>query len=233
MATVLLGESGREVTSVMDAARIRAVVFDMDGTLVDSLGVAPEAYVRTVRDLGGREIGIRDVVTAWHIGPAPIMLRHFLDRATTPDDLELFFRHLASAVVGIRPFPGVGDLLGSLRSRGMALGVYTSAMRRVAEVTLAEAGVGAFFSTFVGGDDVSRPKPSGEGVLAACRALRAGPGETAYVGDSAGDLASACDAGALAVHAMWATSARDIPGDHLRAGRPGEVLRLVEGTGKV
>lgn len=217
----------------MEAMRIRAVVFDMDGTLVDSLGVAPEAYVRTVRDLGGPEIGIQEVVRTWHIGPAPVLLRHYLGRAATPEDLELFFRHLALAVVGIRPFPGTGDLLVGLRSRGMALGVYTSAMRRAAEVTLAEAGLGAFFSAFVGGDDVSRPKPSGEGLLTACRALGVGPAETAYVGDSAGDLACACDAGALAVHAMWAPSTWDIPGDHLRAGKPGEVLRLVEGTAEV
>lgn len=212
----------------MNQASWKAVVFDMDGTLVDSLALVPEAYVKTIRDLGGPEVARDDIVATWHIGPAPVLLQHYLGRTASRSDLECYFRHLESVVADIRPFPGVDELLAALRAQGFALGVYTTAMRRAAEVTLAAAGVAAFFGAFVGGDDVSRPKPSGEGLVAACTALGARPEETVFVGDSAADLGCAADAGALAIHALWAPQAREVAGEHRRAEEPGEVLRVLE-----
>lgn len=207
---------------------VQAVVFDMDGTLVDSLGRVPEAYVRAIAELGGPLVTTEDIVATWHIGPAPVVLAHFLGRLPGEDDLGVYFRHLEAAVAGIDPFPGIEGLLAALKARGLALGVYTTALRGAAEVTLAKAGLSRFFGVIVGGDDVRHPKPRGDGLIAACAALGIAPAASVYVGDSAADLGCAADAGARAIHALWAPRSKAVAGEHVRARVPIDVLQVIE-----
>jgi len=57
-----------------------AVVFDLDGTLVDTMTIAPTVYVGTIRALGGPELSPDTVAATWHVGATPAVLAHFLGR---------------------------------------------------------------------------------------------------------------------------------------------------------
>jgi len=63
-----------------------AVVFDRDGTLVDTMTIAPTVYVDTIRALGGPELSPDTVVANWHIGATPVVLAHLLGRPVTAAD---------------------------------------------------------------------------------------------------------------------------------------------------
>ncbi|MDO3702761.1 HAD family hydrolase [Micromonospora sp. C28SCA-DRY-2] len=204
-----------------------AVVFDLDGTLVDSMTIAPAVYSDTIRALGGPEVSPAAVVATWHIGHTPVVLAHFLRRPVTAADLECFHRRFEAAFADVRPFPGVVDLAEELRRAGCRLGIFTAALRRTTTRVLAGTGLDRLFPVVVCGDEVAAPKPAPDGLRLACRRLGVDVAETAYVGDAAVDLACAEAAGAVPVHARWAataTACADVP---LVAHRPADVLDLL------
>ncbi|MFR9779691.1 HAD family hydrolase [Micromonospora sp. MS34] len=213
------------VTTAVTAVRpVAAVVFDLDGTLVDTMRSVPQAYVDTVRALGGPVLSPSDVVAAWHIGPTAAVLTHFLNRPATPEDLDHYHRRAAAAVAAARPFPGVYDMLDTLRDHGYRLALYTSATRRAATGALATTRLAAYFPIVVCGDEVREPKPAAEGLVRACRRLGLRPSEAAYVGDALTDMECAAAAGAWGIHAAWASTYR---GRTPRATHPGQVAELI------
>lgn len=154
------------------------------------------------------------------------MLAHFLGRPTTAEDLEDYYRHLTMRTIDLKPFPGIAKMLGSLDSSAYRLGVYTSATRRAASLMLASAGLEDSFPIVVGGDDISSPKPSPDGLHMACRGLGLTASEAAYVGDADVDLQCARAAGSFGVHARWASSDTSVGWDGV-ARRPMDVVKLL------
>ncbi|MFI5490094.1 HAD family hydrolase [Micromonospora echinaurantiaca] len=204
-----------------------AVVFDLDGTLVDTMTIAPAVYVDTIRALGGPDVSPATVVATWHIGHTPVVLAHFLQRPVTASDVECFHRRFQAAIADIRPFPGVFDLADDLRRAGCRLGIFTAALRRTTTLVLAGTGLDRLFPVVVCGDEVAAPKPAPDGLRLACRRLDVDVTETAYVGDAAVDLACAEAAGAVAVHARWAATSTARADAPLVAHRPADVLDLL------
>jgi HAD superfamily hydrolase (TIGR01549 family) len=205
---------------------IEAVIFDLDGTLADSMALVPQAYADTIRDLGGPEVSTGEVVATWNMGSTPVVLGHFLRREVTSRDIDRFYAHFKSVMAAVRPFPGIAAMLGALRGDGYRLGVFTHATRRAATAALTGAGLGGFRLTLVGGDEITEPKPAPEGLLLACQRIHVTPAAVAYVGDAETDLQCALAAGALGVHARWgASSTAATP--HLIATRPGDVAGLI------
>jgi HAD superfamily hydrolase (TIGR01509 family) len=202
-------------------------VFDLDGTLVDTMTSAPMAYARTITSLGGPELSVDEVVAAWHVGPAPVVLAHVLRRAVSPDDVECYYGHVEAAVAAVTPFPGVRQMLDALDQQGYRLGVFTAATRRAAHLVLAAAGLDRYFPTVIGGDDVDQPKPAPRGLRIACQELGVRVAAAAYVGDAETDLQCAEAAGALGIHARWGAPPVTIAGARLVAQHPNDVVGLL------
>ncbi|MFJ5222890.1 HAD family hydrolase [Streptomyces sp. NPDC088400] len=205
----------------------RAVVFDLDGTLVDTMRSVPQAYTDAIRTLGGGEISPSEVMAVWHMGSTSVVLEHFLGRAVSPDDMECFYRCLAVTTADVEAFPGAVEMLDTLGSQGRALGVFTSATRRAATLMLATAGLEGYFSCVVGGDEVRAPKPAPEGLVRCCLQLGVAAGEAVYVGDAEVDLRCAEAAGALGIHASWGGPADTRQQAALTARNPREVVELL------
>jgi HAD superfamily hydrolase (TIGR01549 family) len=204
-----------------------AVVFDLDGTLVDTMTSAPQAYVDTIRSLGGPDVSPSEVVAIWHIGPTQVVLEHFLGRPVSPDDTERFHHHFAGVVATVQPYPGVVGMVDALDRCGHRLGVFTTATRRAAATILTASGLAGYFPVVVGGDDVSRPKPAPDGLELSCLRLGTGVADTVYVGDTAVDLQCADAANASGIHAAWGSLKDTTPMPERIARRPHDVVRLV------
>ncbi|AUH39450.1 HAD family hydrolase [Streptomyces sp. CMB-StM0423] len=211
---------------------MRAVVFDMDGTLLDSVPTVSRAYADAIHSLGGPPVTPDEVVAGWHVGHTELVLAHFLGRACGPAEVERFHAHLDPAIAGLRPFPGIPALLDDLAGAGLRLGVFTAATRRVAASMLAAAGLGMRFEVVVAGDEVDRPKPAPDGLLLAGRRLGVPAGATAYAGDAAVDLGCAHAAGAQGVHAAWGARTGVGAGAHLVAVRPHDLVPLPAPPGR-
>ena len=190
----------------MTPARLPApdvVLFDLDGTLVDSYRLYLESYRRAVEPLIGRSPAIEEIAAR-----ATSAERRFLLEWIGEDRLDechdALCRHYAElhGALGEGPYEGVREMLTALGSAGLLLGIVTGMGRRLWEVT--EPTLPAdLFRVVVTEDDVERPKPDPEGLIAASRAIDVPPERIAYVGDSLADLEAAHAAGMRVGAALW------------------------------
>ena len=214
--------------TMTEPSPLEAIVFDMDGTLVESQAVIPAAYIATVSSLGGRRYSPAEVVEAYSIGPPPALLTHLLGRPATQDDLERYYLRLADGADGICVYPGIEEALAALVGV-VPLAVFTGASLRACRLLMEQTGLAGYFDTLVGADEVPHPKPAPDGILLACERLGARPEASAYVGDAPIDLLAARRAGTLAVAAGWGHQfASDEPADLVLA-EPGDLVALIQG----
>lgn len=206
---------------------LRAVVFDMDGTLVDSMAAVPQAYVETIRELGGPTVTTEEVLAAFQVGPPVALLSHFLRRPAGAAELDHFHRTFEAAGDGATAFPGVSELIDDLGAAGVRMAVFTGAGRRSAAYLLDRTALADRLPTVVGGDEVGRPKPASDGLRLACERIGVAPADSAYVGDSEVDIGCARGAGAFAIHASWGATRPPSSVPDAVATAPADVLALV------
>jgi HAD superfamily hydrolase (TIGR01549 family) len=183
---------------------VTAVVFDMDGTLIDSSGVVPPAFSEAIRRMGGPALGHDEVIDSYVLGPPAAIMEHFLGRPVTEEELDAYHERLSdeARARGLRPYPGIVEVLDALRV--LPLGVFTNADQGNTRVLLGAAGIAERFAAVVGADEVApRFKPNPDGLLLTCERLGVEAARTAYVGDGPLDAETAKRAGALAVAAGW------------------------------
>lgn len=203
---------------------VRAVLFDLDGTLVDSYHLYLESYRRALEPMIGYA-PTDDELLARGTGSERSALRGWVgeDRlAECHDSLIWHYERLHGALCeGL--YDGVPEMLTALRTAGYPLGIVTGKGRRAWTVTAARLPLPTF-DVVVTEDDVAHPKPNPAGLLDAARALSLAPAACLYVGDSPGDLAAATAAGMPAAAALWPKTA---PGEREAFLRATEALAPV------
>jgi HAD superfamily hydrolase (TIGR01509 family) len=178
---------------------VEELVWDLDGTLLDTTAVVPAALARAVRALGGPDVAVDDIVAEYWRGTPEVIMEHLVGRPLTLTETEVYYRELEGAEV--LPYPGVVDTFAALRARGRAVAVFTGASSRAAGMLLRSAGL--HVDVLIGGDQVSSPKPAPDGILLAAKELGVDPVDVAYVGDSPLDLRAAVAAGSRGAAAAW------------------------------
>lgn len=202
----------------------RALIWDMDGTLLDSAAAVPAAFAAALIRIGGPVVSAAEVVAAYPLGTPEVILASLAGRPLTAREMEAYYDELA--VVSVRPYPGVPEAAGALRARGAALAVFTGASTRAAVTLLASAGLTA--DLLIGGDQIGRPKPAPDGLVLAAGRLGTEPADLAYVGDAPADLRAARAAGSHAAAAAWGHQYDPAePADSVLAA-PAEALRLLD-----
>nr|AXL06075.1 phosphoglycolate phosphatase [uncultured bacterium] len=196
-----------------------AVIFDLDGVVVDSFAVMGEAFAIAYAEVVGD-------------GPAPFeeyrrhLGRYFPDIMRIMDlplaMEEPFVRESYRLADQVTVFDGVVELLLTLRVRGLRLAVATGKSGPRARSLLDRLGLLPFFAHVIGSDEVARPKPAPDIVRHALDLLDVPAERAIMIGDAPTDLASARGAGVAAAAALWAHH-DDV--DELLAAGPDVVLR--------
>ncbi|MCC7017491.1 MAG: phosphoglycolate phosphatase [Rhodospirillales bacterium] len=184
-------------------AGLEAVVFDFDGTLVDSAPDLAAALNRLLAQEGYPPIALNDVQMMIGDGVPKLVERGFAarDRALTETERNEFARRFVAdyepnATVATRPFPDAVETLAELKSAGLALGVCTNKPEAATHEILAAFGMDAFFAAVVGGDTVpGARKPDPAMLRETLRRLGTKPSAAVAVGDSPNDVAAARAAG--------------------------------------
>lgn len=184
--------------------QLRTVLFDLDGTLIDSIELILESYHHTLAAHGREPVSDAE----WLAGvgtPLRVQLRR---AARSEEDLVALaatYReyNLANHDRMIRPFPGVTELVLALRDAGYRTGVVTSKNRYGTLRGLQLVGLVEAIEVLVCADDVQHPKPHPEPVERAVSALGVDPARTLYVGDSIHDLHSGRGAGVQTGAVLW------------------------------
>lgn len=182
---------------------LEAVIFDMDGVLVDSEPLHMVAIQRVLAAIGVevtvesllRFIGVRDL-DMWRILIAELNL----DK--TPEQMIAMRLELADQVFNkdtVHPIHGIPELIAEIRSLGMKLALATSTSRENAEYVLGLLGLADTFDAKVTGSDVTKPKPNPEPYLKAAEQLGVDPARCMAVEDSALGIRAAKAAGCFSI----------------------------------
>ena len=209
---------------------LRYVLFDLDGTLIDSTDLIIESYAHTYRT-HGRVMSAEQITAELGLPLHDTLARYFHGdelKAATATYLE---HNLARHDDGVRNMAGIVDLVRRLRAGGLRLAVVTSKLRETAKRGLALCRLDGLFEHVIAKEDTRRHKPDCEPLLYALAVLQADAAEAAYVGDSPLDVEAADGAGVRSIAALW----RPIP-EQAFAGRepdayaqtPAEAAEILE-----
>ncbi|MBB2494980.1 N-acetylmuramic acid 6-phosphate phosphatase MupP [Aquipseudomonas ullengensis] len=179
--------------------RLRAVLFDMDGTLLDTAPdfIAVCQAMRAARDLPAQdEKLIRDQISG---GARAMVAANFaIDPQTEGFEalrLEFLERYLEHCAVLSQLFPGMAELLAEIEQAKLIWGVATNKPVRYAEPIMQRLGLAERSAVLVCPDHVSRSKPDPEMLLLACAKIGVQPGEVLFIGDDARDIEAGRAAG--------------------------------------
>lgn len=214
----------------LDISQLEVVLFDLDGTLVDTI----EMIRTSMRHATATVLGaaLPDEVLMKNVGvPLARQMREFSEEHA--DELLKVYREHNAEIhdAYIAEYPGVEAALSALSAR-YRLGIVTSKSTPLAWRAVDHFGLRSYFELLIGSDDVDRHKPDPYPLLFAMDKLGTTPDRCAYVGDSPHDMAAALGAGALAIAALWGGfTAEEVlaPGPQLKASSMAEVASLLLG----
>ena len=199
-----------------ETAGVRGVLFDLDGTLLDSFPAHFEAY-RVMFRRFEIEISEESFLAAyspnWYLTYSAFGLPEAVWKEANSYWVE------AAEKLPPVPFPGAGRALEALRASGRRLGIVTSGSRGRVLRDLESSGLRHFFEVLVTGDDVREPKPAPEGLLLGLRQLGMTAAEAVYVGDADADYQMARAAGVqfLGIPSAFASIKDDHPCHKIRS----------------
>lgn len=198
------------------------VLFDLDGTLADTVPLIVATFRRTVSELLGWE-------------PTPEQCKEWIGRSLPEtfsvlapgraDELSAHYRkwNLANHDVYVRPFDGVSELVDALHASDRTFGVVTSKRHDAAVMSLACVGLTGRLPLLATEGDTRAHKPSPAPLLHALRRLGADPADAVYVGDAVVDMQAAQTAGMLSIGVTWGAATAE----ELTAVEPTAVVRDV------
>ncbi|MDE2198422.1 MAG: HAD-IA family hydrolase [Rhodospirillales bacterium] len=190
----------------LEAGMDRVLVFDLDGTLVDSVPDLMAALNRLMAARGLARFDAAAVTAMVGDGAAALVARGFAARGAAADAAALadfLADYGANAAVATRPYPGVAETLAALREAGWGMAVCTNKPAAPARDLLAALGLAEFFTAVGGGDSFAVRKPDPGHVLAVLAAAGGDAGRAVMVGDHHNDVAAARGAGIGCIFAGW------------------------------
>ena len=226
--------TGDRPRGTVAATALQLIVFDLDGTLVDSHRDLAAAANGLVSGLGGTGLSDQQVVSMVGEGAA-VLVRRALSASgldsDTPGALERFLSIYDGCLLDdTAPYPGMVDVLTELFPR-YTLAVLTNKPARATARILEGLGLDRFFGLVVGGDSRFGRKPAPEGLQHIIAASGATPATTVMVGDSPVDRETARRAGAAICLARfgfgYVFGPEDLDGTELLIDEPGDLLRLL------
>jgi pyrophosphatase PpaX len=180
-----------------------AILFDLDGTLVDTVPFILAAVRHAFEGYGACPTDAQ-----WIAGIGTPLRRQLASFARRSDDVEPLLTRYRTYWIEhhdrmTRLFPGALETVVELASRGHPLGIVTAKTEEGAFRTLRHTGLLGHLGAVVGADTCARCKPDPEPVRVALGRLERGPGEAVLVGDSVHDIAAARGAGVRAIGVLW------------------------------
>ncbi len=182
--------------------RFRVVLFDLDGTLIDSGPIILASMRHAAMAVLGREPD-EELVRAAIGGPGLIAQMRDLDADRVDELVEAYRAHNEPLHETLESFDGILDLLSQLKAEGRQVGIVTAKRRATVELAFARFPLLRDTDVLVGAEDTERHKPDPDPILEALRILEAEPAAAAYVGDSPFDIRAAKAAGTFAVAVGW------------------------------
>ena len=191
------------------APPITTVLFDLDGTLIDSIELIRQSFRHTMMT----HRGAPPPEESWFHGLGTPLRTQFKVFSNDPVEIEAMLvtyreHNNANHDLLIKDYPGALDAVRALKAKGLKLGIVTSKQSKGAARGLKKGGFDGLFDVVVGADDVTAHKPDPTPVLHALKQLGMTPDRAIMVGDSPHDITSGRLAGARTAAALWGPFSR-------------------------
>ncbi|MBS4097126.1 MAG: phosphoglycolate phosphatase [Sulfuricella sp.] len=182
---------------------VKAVMLDLDGTLLDTAPDIAEAAQRMLRDLGMAPVDLAKIQSFIGNGIANLVKRALTgemhgkpDEALFARALPVFQKHYAEVLtLKTQPYPGVMEGMDALRQAGFPLACITNKAEIFTSPLIETMGLKDYFALVLSGDSLPKKKPDPLPLLHACEFFGCQPGEMLLVGDSTNDTQAAHAAG--------------------------------------
>jgi pyrophosphatase PpaX len=182
--------------------RYPVVLFDLDGTVVDSGGIILASMRHAARTVLGREYSDQELLAS--VGGPGLEAQMAVLAEDRVDELVRVYRAHNEPLHDTLEFcPGMADVLATLKAQGRRLGLVTAKRRVTVELAFARLPMADLFEVVVGGDETERHKPNPEPLQLGLERLGVSPEGAAYVGDSPFDMQAARAAGMAAIGVTW------------------------------
>jgi len=182
--------------------RFPVVLFDLDGTLIDSTPMILASFRHATRTVLGEAVPDEEIFAIVGGPTLEAQMRSF-----SPEHVEelvdVYRAHNTPLHDKLELCAGMDHVLATLKAEGRQLGIVTSKRRHTAQLALDRLEIEPYFDTIVTSDETATHKPSPEPVLLALSRLGAAPPDAVYVGDSPYDVGSARAAGVFSVAVSW------------------------------
>ena len=182
--------------------RFPVVLFDLDGTVIDSGAIILASMRHAAKEVLGSEPAEEELMAAVG-GPGLEAQMHSLAPDRVEELVTVYRAHNEPLHDNLVCCAGMEDVLVALKDEGRRLGIVSAKRRATIDLAFARIPLEHLFDVVVGGDETDRPKPDPEPLLEAAHRLRVDPDLCAYVGDSPFDIRAAKSAGMHAVAVTW------------------------------
>ena len=190
-------------------SRIKAVLFDFDGTLMDTNTIILESWKHTFNTVLGRDPVHEEIVASFGEPLDVTMARLFPDRDT--DEMVTTYRHYQRHIYQdeITMFPGTKEAILALKARGILVGIVTSRLWSSTKQGLYKFDISDMVDAVVSAEDTTIHKPDPAPCLLCLEKLGVGADEAIMVGDSKFDILCARNAGVLSCLVAWSISVNE------------------------
>jgi pyrophosphatase PpaX len=182
--------------------RLPVVLFDLDGTVIDSGGIILASMRHAATTVLGRDFPDDELMQAVG-GPGLEHQMRSLDPERVDELIHVYRAHNEPLHETLDCCAGMDGVLKRLKEQGRTLGIVTAKRRVTVELAFDHVPFGHLFDVVVGGDETERHKPDPQPIQLALERLSARPEDAAYVGDSPFDIAAGRSAGVFTVGVTW------------------------------
>jgi pyrophosphatase PpaX len=187
----------------MDAMRFPVVLFDLDGTVIDSGAIILASMKHAAETVLGSAPSDEELMATVG-GPGLEAQMRALDPQRVEELVRVYRAHNEPLHDELEACSGMDDVLVRLKDEGRRLGIVTAKRSATVELAFARVQVGHLFEVVVGGDETEKHKPDPEPLLLALQRLGGvSPDDAAYVGDSPFDIRAAKSGGLHAIAVSW------------------------------
>ena len=183
--------------------KIKSVIFDLDGTIADTLPLCIAAFKKSVEPLLGAEISEQEIISTF--GPSEEGTIRKLIPEHEAAGVEAYLRHYKELHHTCpAPFPGILELLEFLKSKGVLLAMVTGKGAHSTHISLKQFGLAQYFEIMEPGSPEGPNKVNG--IRNVLKKLNAGIGDSIYVGDAPSDITYCKEIGIPIAAAAWAAT---------------------------
>jgi len=202
---------------------LRAIIFDFDGTLANTLPICYYAFQSVFREFDHKELSSKEIKAMF--GPSEVgIIRENLIHENIEAAIQLFYSEYSVKHTDlVKPNHEINNLLKELKESGIKLGIFTGKVRRSLDISLKALQMDGIFDVIITGDDVVKPKPDPEGLAKALTFLNVDKSEALFIGDSDADIYAGLSAEVCTVGVQWLPDYQTVEFSH----SPNYIIRSV------